>query len=175
MALPKRIVVVCSGNTCRSAMAEAMLRKALADEFGGQADGVVVESAGLFAREGDPASENAMAVMMERGLDISSHRARLLREHVVESADLVLVMTSAHKRVVLGRHPSLEGKVFTLNEFAGLAAELGPDTHDPFGGSIEVYRATADNIKRAIDGAIRRIREMSTKNCTGSEEPPMVK
>jgi len=172
VGLPKRIVVVCSGNTCRSAMAEAMLRRALADEFGGRADGVAVESAGISAREGDPASENARAVMMERGLDISSHRARLLTEDVIEGADLMLVMTSAHRRAVLSRHPSMEGKVFTLNEFAGLAPELGPDTHDPFGGPVEVYRATADNIKRGIDGAIRRIRGMSTKNRTGPEEPP---
>lgn len=172
MTLPRRILVVCTGNTCRSAMAEAMLRKALAEEFGGAAEGVVVESAGLFAREGDLASENARAAMIERGMDISSHRARLLTRDMVEGADVVLVMTSAHKEAVLRRHPSSEGKVFTLNEFAGLEAELGPDTHDPFGGSIEVYRAAADDIKRAVDGAIRRIRKMSTRNCIRSEEPP---
>ncbi|MGE5592634.1 MAG: low molecular weight protein arginine phosphatase, partial [Betaproteobacteria bacterium] len=170
--LPKRIVVVCSGNTCRSAMAEAMLRKALAEEFGARADGVAVESAGLFAHEGEPASENARAVMMERGIDISSHRARVLNEDVVERADLVLVMTAAHKQVLLERHPSLRGKVFTLNEFAGLESELGTDTRDPFGGSISVYRAAADAIERAIEGAIKRIREMCVENRTESKEPP---
>ena len=171
MALPKRIVVVCSGNTCRSAMAEAMLRKALADEFGARACGVTVESAGLFASEGEPASENARAVMMERGIDISSHRARVLNEDVVEGADLVLVMTAAHKQILLERHPSLKGKVFTLNEFAGLEGELGTDTRDPFGGSVSVYRAAADAIEKAVARSVKRIGEMCAENRTGSKEP----
>jgi protein-tyrosine-phosphatase len=154
-------------------MAEAMLRHALAEEFGG-AEGVVVESAGIFAREGDPASENAKAALAERGVDISSHRARLLTRDMVEGADVVLVMTSAHKQAVTRICPSSEGKVFTLNEFAGLESELGPDTHDPFGGSIEVYRAAADDLRRAVDGATRRIRGMSIESRAPSEEPPRV-
>ncbi|MEW5866706.1 MAG: low molecular weight protein arginine phosphatase [Bacillota bacterium] len=161
MILPRRIVLVCSGNTCRSTMAEAMLRKALADEFGGASDGVSVVSAGIYANEGDPASANAIAAMKELGLDIASHRARLLTDEILKDADLVLTMTSAHKQAVLLRYPSLQGKVMTLNEFAGLSDEFGPDIPDPFGRSIDVYRATAKDIGRSIERVIRRIKDRS--------------
>lgn len=152
---------MCSGNTCRSAMAEAALRKALAaDEFGRASDGVSVVSAGIYANEGDPASANAIAATRELGLDITSHRARLLTEELLKDADLVLTMTSAHKQTVLLRYPFLQGKAMTLNEFAGLSDELGPDIPDPFGQSIDVYRTTARSIGRAVENITRRIKEM---------------
>ncbi len=158
MSLPKKIVLVCSGNTCRSAMAEAVMRKALADEFGGATEGVSVVSAGIQAREGDPASENAVAAMKEIGLDVGAHRARPLTADVLEGADLVLTMTTRHKQEVLSRHPGLHAEVMTLNEFAGLSGEIGPDTPDPFGGPLDVYRETAKHIGLAVARVVERIR-----------------
>ncbi len=172
MAHPRKIVVVCSGNTCRSAMGEALLRRALVEELGPGAEEIRVVSAGILANEGDPASANAIAAMRELGMDITSHRARGLSAEVLEGAELVLTMTSAHKRAVLAQHPWLEGRVMTANEFADLAAELGPDTPDPFGGSIEAYRATARDLARAMERAAKRIirASASEKDRAGSEE-----
>lgn len=114
----KNVLFVCTGNTCRSSMAEAMLRKMLRDNLGEQAATIRVTSAGTSAIVGAGANENAIDVMKWEGIDLHSHRASRITRELVAEADLVLTMTLEQKRVVLQFNPKASDKVFTLSEFA---------------------------------------------------------
>lgn len=153
------IMLVCMGNTCRSVMAEAMLRQALEEVMGDEAKDIRVVSAGMSANYGDPASRHAEAAMGELGLDVSLHRARSVSSQALNEADLVLAMTTAIKDRLLKDYPTVEPKVMTLTEFAGLTEELGQDIKDPFGCSLEVYKASAGQIGRAVKSAAGKIKD----------------
>ena len=116
----RHILIVCVGNICRSPMAEALLRHELREQ------GITVESAGLGALVGEPASEHAIELMKERGIDITSHRGQQLTPELVAGTDLVLVMESRHKRVIEENEPMVRGKVFRLGEWQNLEI---PDPH----------------------------------------------
>jgi protein-tyrosine-phosphatase len=155
------IMLVCMGNTCRSVMAEAMLRQALEGVMGDDAKNIRVISAGLSASCGDPASRHAQAAMGELGLDVSLHKARGITALALSEADLVLAMTTAIKDELLKDYAAIEPKLMTLTEFAGLTEELGPDIKDPFGYSLDVYRDSAGQIGRAVKNAARKIKDLS--------------
>ncbi|MDH5235764.1 MAG: RpiB/LacA/LacB family sugar-phosphate isomerase, partial [Gemmatimonadota bacterium] len=89
-----RLLFVCTGNTCRSAMAEAIARRLAASR--GLED-VTVQSSGTSAWEGAPASDGALLVALEQGLDLNGHRARVLSKEIVAEADLILVMSTHHR------------------------------------------------------------------------------
>src|SRR5210317_680157 len=108
----RHILVVCVGNICRSPMAEALLKR----ELRGQ-DGMTVESAGLGALVGHPASDYSVELMAEMGIDITGHRARQIHPDMVRDADLVLVMEAGHKRAIDDADPSARGKVYRLGEW----------------------------------------------------------
>ncbi|HHZ16127.1 MAG TPA: protein tyrosine phosphatase [Clostridia bacterium] len=119
----KRVLFVCTGNTCRSTMAEVLARDFLhrrALEGGISPDDMVIEvlSAGTGAIEGEPAAPQARAVMEERGLDLSQHRARFLTAKMMQEADLILTMTEKHKQYIEEIMPEAKGKVFILKEYA---------------------------------------------------------
>ncbi|HEY4101499.1 MAG TPA: low molecular weight protein arginine phosphatase [Gemmatimonadales bacterium] len=147
------ILLVCSGNTCRSPLAAAIL----ADKLTRTPDlaDAVVQSAGTAAWDGTPASEGSYLVALERGLDLSSHRARMLTGDQVRWADLIVTMTEAHARRVaeLGG----EQKVFTLGDYAADPSGRR-DIHDPMGGDVTGYREVAVVLDELLDRAIDRIR-----------------
>src|SRR5213593_4249684 len=147
----KRILLVCTGNICRSPLAAALLDRALAQRG---SDGLEVASAGTGAWDGAPVSEGAYLVGLERGLDLSAHRARLLTRELIEQADLVLTMARHHRARVdeLGG----EGRVFVLGEYAGREGDEA-EVSDPFGGDLEVYRDTCAELEALVATAVERI------------------
>ena len=143
----RRILLVCTGNICRSPLAEALLKRDLAARG---LEEIEVGSAGTGAWDGAPASEGAYLVGLERGLDLSGHRARLLTRELVEGADLVFTMARHHRARVeeLGG----EGRVFVFGEYAGRDGE-DAEVSDPFGGDLDVYRDTCVELE-ALSAAV---------------------
>lgn len=145
-----RLLFVCSGNTCRSPLAEGLARRAIA-ELG--LTNVEVSSAGTSAWEGAPASDGALLIGMERGIDLSAHRARQVTGEMVNGADLILAMGEGHLDAVR----SLGGgdRVHLLTAYAA-RADRGESISDPYGGDLEVYRGTATELEREVRRVLER-------------------
>ncbi len=133
-AAPCNILIVCTGNTCRSPMAAVMLQQLVdADD---RLRGIQVASAGTDANQGDPATAEAIAVVASRELDLRQHRARRLDGAAVAAADLILTMTARHEETVRHRFPPASDRVYRLAAWAG----CGDDVTDPLGRGIAAYR-----------------------------------
>ena len=135
------IYFICTGNTCRSPMAEAILTSL-------QIPNVKVKSAGIYALEGGEISENAKSVLEAEQISMD-HRSKMVRNDDLEWADLILTMTSAHKELVLRSYPEVKAKIFTLKEYA--APYTSKDISDPFGGDYHQYEQTFQELKQYIN------------------------
>ena len=148
---PMHIVLVCTGNTCRSPLAEALMRRALATR--GHTS-VEVSSAGTGAWEGAPASEGSLLVGLENGLDLSAHRARLLTRELARAADLILVMSPQQRERVAALGAG--ERTHTLSDFAGVGG-AGAEVQDPFGSDLDAYRTTYRQLEELVDAVAARI------------------
>lgn len=148
----KKLIFVCTGNTCRSPMAEGLLKHLL-----GPACDWEISSAGVCAANGVPASPNAVAAMREKGIDISGYRSTHLSPERIEEADLLVTMTRGHRDAVVAIAPESAGKVFLLKSFG--IAQCPADIYDPVGEALEVYRRVRDEIDAALPDLILYMKE----------------
>lgn len=147
----KNILFICTGNTCRSPMAERFF-----NQFArGEAPEWQASSAGLHVSgTPDAASCNAIAVAREYGVDLADHRSQRLSQSLVDEAHLLLTMEGWQKEAVAAEFPQAAGKVHTLLEFVGEHGDIG----DPISQSLDVYRTRAEEIMQAVQKLVDQLR-----------------
>lgn len=149
MTRSMHVLLLCTGNTCRSPLAAGLLARILSERG---LEGVTVGSAGTDALEGAPVSEGSYLVGLERGIDLSAHRATPLTATLLAGTTLVLAMTPRHVRAAQALDPGIPAHL--LSAFAGAAAEEIPD---PFGGDISAYRNLLDRLEPLVARVADRI------------------
>lgn len=143
------VAVVCTGNTCRSPMAEVLLKQYFARRIACplrelEDRGFVVRSAGIAATEGAPASHEAVVAMAKRDLDLGQHASQPMGERLMKEADLILTMTYSHREALVAQWPDAAARTHLLTAD-------GRDINDPYGGPAEIYEQCAAQIQRAIE------------------------
>lgn len=148
-----KIMFICTGNICRSAMAHKLLEKKLEEK---QINDIQVYSSGIYAENGDTSTYNAIETMKEYGVDLKSHIATNIKNSEIDKMDLILCATLSHKREVLYLYPELQGKVYTMKEYVGDDKET-KDISDPWGYDLTTYQRCALEINEILDKLMEKI------------------
>jgi protein-tyrosine phosphatase len=149
------ILLVCTGNTCRSPMAEVLCRQMIADRVGCKPDeladhGVMVMSAGISAMMGARPSPEAVSVLAKMGLPLSDHESQPLTTQLIRHADIIWTMTQAHRQTIVSQWPEASSRTMVLSHDQS-------DISDPIGGPVEYYETCARQIKAELE---RRVAEL---------------
>ncbi|TDL79064.1 low molecular weight protein arginine phosphatase [Peribacillus frigoritolerans] len=144
------VLFVCTGNTCRSPMAEALLNHMKENDL------LSVKSAGVYASDGGDASLHAKQALDEKGI-ICNHQSAQLNEEHIRWATYILTMTESHKELIFERYPQAIEKTFTLSEFVVEDGQDRRDVIDPFGGSLEIYRMTREDLEKMIKLLVKKL------------------
>lgn len=138
------ILFVCTGNTCRSPMAEGYFRHLCQKN---KAKDINMKSAGVGAIDGCPASDGAMMVLKSLGIDLSEHRSQKLTASLLAWADLIVAMTQGHKDIISRKFPDFNGEIVMLKNYD----RKNGDVFDPIGGDFSTYKACFSDMKQALD------------------------
>jgi protein-tyrosine-phosphatase len=151
------ILVVCTGNICRSPMAEGLLKHALAGQNGGLKN-LRVLSAGVAARFDEPVSEHSVTALRKVGIDISDHRSRALTQELLNAALVVYGMTESHRSVIRMRARPAPDRLHLFREFLPPPAEV--EIGDPFGGPLQLYEGCRDEMVEAIPSVLAHLKTL---------------
>ena len=157
MAKIKSVLLVCTGNSCRSVMAEGLLRERL-KSLG--ENGITVSSAGVSAIDGLRPTRETIEVMKREGLDLSGFKSKSLTDGMIISSDLILVMAASHMDDIIRRLPEAASKTRILKQYGRLdhlRVSEDLDISDPIGKPIEVYEEILGEIKKEVDRIARII------------------
>lgn len=148
----KKIMFICTGNICRSAMADGLMKKLIQDNQ----KQVEVYSCGIFAEDGEGPTFNAKEAIKQYDVDINNHKATNIRNSKIKEMDVILCATLAHKNNVISMYPELKDKIFTIKEYADYDKN-DLDIPDPWGYDIETYRFCAETINKCLKKIIEKI------------------
>ena len=145
-----KVLFVCTGNTCRSCMAEAIFNNLCDNQY------IISSSAGLAAVQQSKTSKNALTILKNNvSVDIVEREAVQLTEEMLEEADLILTMTSFMKKMIGSTFSIFGHKVFTLKEYVGLSGDIS----DPYGGDLGIYFETFNELKECISLLVKMLIE----------------
>ena len=144
------VLFVCTGNTCRSPIAEQIFNDKAKDLS------ALALSAGLYAKAGSPINPQAAVALTNLGYSPKEHSSNLVSIEVANDADVILVFTQDQKTAMVERYPDVVGKLFTISEYAN--GEQGQDVLDPYGKSDEVYKETAETIDSLVEVIVNSLK-----------------
>ncbi len=151
-----KIMFVCTGNICRSAMAHWLFQKKVKDA---KIPNIEIYSCGIYAENGDMPTYNAIEAIKEYDVDLKVHKATNIRKSQIKEMDLILCATQSHKIAVLDIYPELENKIYTIKEYVNYNRQQhnSIDIKDPWGYDLETYRFCLSEINECLDLLIEKI------------------
>lgn len=154
-----KLMFVCTGNICRSAMADWMMKDKIKKR---NIKNIEVFSSGIYAQNGDTPTYEAIETMKEKNIDLKKHRATNTLNSNINEMDLILGMTQSHKNELIYLYPNLKDKIFTLKEYVNYKKEGHNNINikDPWGFDIETYRACSAEIEECLNLLITKIQNL---------------